>query len=79
MKQLNGITYDFEAVSFANQNNGIAVGGAGTILKTTNGGTNWTQRASGTSYDLLDVSFPDELNATAVGRWGVICDQQMVG
>ncbi len=47
--------------------NGTAVGENGTILRTTDGGTNWTQQISGTTDWLGSVSFIDSDNGTAVG------------
>ena len=59
-------------VSFINANTGTAVGCSGTILRTTNGGTNWTSQTSGTTNCLCDVSFTDANNGTAVGDDGTI-------
>ena len=55
----------FSLQIFANK--GTAVGDFGKILRTTNGGTNWTQQSSGTPYNLYDVCFLDANNGTAVG------------
>jgi len=41
-KQTSGITDNLREVYFINSNTGWTVGEGGTILKTTNGGTNWT-------------------------------------
>ena len=54
-------------VSFTDANTGTAVGGYGTILRTTNGGTTWTSQTSGTTNHLLGVSFTDANTGTAVG------------
>jgi hypothetical protein len=59
-------------VSFTDANTGTAVGGYGTILRTTNGGTTWTIQSSGTSNHLSGVSFTDVNNGTAVGTYGRI-------
>jgi hypothetical protein len=45
----------------------FAVGDAGTILRTTNGGTNWVSLVSGVSNILEDASFTDLNNGTVVG------------
>ncbi len=37
---------------------GYAVGDNGTILKTTDGGANWTAQTSGTTNNFFSVSFP---------------------
>ena len=47
---------------------GYAVGDNGTILKTTDGGTNWVIQSSDTTYWLQSVHFPvDAQNGFAVG------------
>src|SRR2546423_957597 len=51
---------------------GWAVGFGGTILHTSNGGSNWTTQASGTGERLQDVDFTDPLNGWAVGNFGTI-------
>jgi hypothetical protein len=50
----------------------LAVGQAGTILKTTDGGVTRTPQSSGTANDLLGVSFSDAHTDTAVGGGGII-------
>jgi len=50
----------------------IAVGGFGTILRTTDGGASWTLQSSGTTNTLLGVSFTDADTGTAVGAGGTI-------
>ena len=60
------------SVDFINSNTGWAVGGYGTILKTTNGGTNWTSQTSGTSNTLCSVNFVDQNTGWAVGESGTI-------
>ena len=50
----------------------VAVGFAGTILKTTNGGTTWTPQTSGVTSDLRSVAFRDANNGIAVGIGGRI-------
>ena len=46
--------------------------GAGTILRTTDGGATWVSQASGTTNLLRGVSFTDEHTGTVVGDWGTI-------
>src|SRR4029077_7308097 len=51
-------------------NNGTAVGEAGTIIRTTDGGSHWTIQTSGfegTGTNLAGVSFTDANIGTAVG------------
>ena len=60
-------------IEFTDINNGFAVGAGGTILRTTDSGTNWINQSSGTSLHLNDVCFPDENNGWIVGfgnDWG---------
>ncbi|MFC2093521.1 YCF48-related protein [Bacteroidota bacterium] len=64
--------FTLESVIFINQNTGWAVGWRGTIFRTINGGTNWTQQSSGSSRYLKGVSFTDANNGTAVGDTGTI-------
>ena len=63
-------------VSFADVNNGIAVGAdgviGGIIRKTTNGGANWVQQTSVPSYALYSVDMLDINNAYACGFLGLM-------
>ena len=59
-------------ISFTDANTGTAVGGNGTILRTTNGGAAWILQSSGTIELLNGVSFTDANNGTAVGYRGTI-------
>ncbi|MBK6537175.1 MAG: T9SS type A sorting domain-containing protein [Ignavibacteria bacterium] len=43
--QNSGITTKLNSVKFINSNTGICVGNYGVILRTTNGGVNWTQKS----------------------------------
>ena len=51
---------------------GYVVGWNGTILVTTDGGTNWTSEVSGTSHCLNSVFFTDALTGYDVGDSGII-------
>ncbi len=52
---------------------GIAVGSAGTILRTTDAGITWSNQASGTSVSLYTISFDDSTNIMTVsGQGGII-------
>jgi photosystem II stability/assembly factor-like uncharacterized protein len=66
-QQNSGTTKNLYAVHFTDENNGIAVGDSGTILRTTNGGTAWVIQASGTILPLNDIFFTDVNNGWAVG------------
>jgi len=56
-------------INFINQNTGFAVGSKQTILKTTNGGTNWTTSYQGVfnEMQLLRVKFSDSTTVYASG------------
>jgi len=51
---------------------GFVVGGAGTILKTTDAGMTWSPLTSGTTNALNDVYFFDATQGVAVGEQGLI-------
>jgi photosystem II stability/assembly factor-like uncharacterized protein len=54
---VNGQT--LRSVYFTDKNTGWVVGDNGTILRTTNGGTDWTHQACGTVCNLYSVQFID--------------------
>lgn len=57
--QLNGNTsYNLYCTYFFNVNTGFVTGQAGLILKTTNGGTNWSTVTSGTTSNVEMITFP---------------------
>lgn len=60
------------SVAFVDANTGWAVGVAGTILKTTDGGTTWTRQTSGVLNWLQAVTFADANTGWAVGSGGTI-------
>ncbi len=49
-----GTTSTIESVRLTDQNNGVAVGDAGAILRTSDGGQTWTNRSVVTQENLLD-------------------------
>ncbi|MGK2934026.1 MAG: WD40/YVTN/BNR-like repeat-containing protein [Gemmatimonadaceae bacterium] len=52
---------------------GVAVGGLGVVIKTTDGGRSWTQLEHGLTWDVLwSVALLDASTAVAVGQQGVI-------
>ena len=61
-----------EAVSYADADHGWAVGGAGTIIATTDGGATWKGQVSHTRAELKDVTFTDAAHGWAVGYSGTI-------
>ncbi|MBI3194141.1 MAG: T9SS type A sorting domain-containing protein, partial [Ignavibacteriae bacterium] len=68
----SGVTTNLKSVSFININTGWVVGDSGTILKTTNGGTNWTQQASPTTVNLNGISMSSATSGWVVGDNGTI-------
>ncbi|MBI5538889.1 MAG: T9SS type A sorting domain-containing protein [Bacteroidia bacterium] len=71
--QNSGTIQNLYAVQFVDINNGWAVGNAGTILHTTNGGTTWSPQVSGVTVNLKSVFFV----STTVG-WVVGIDQTIL-
>src|SRR5260370_30863984 len=59
-------------VAVPNANTVVAVGAAGTILKSIDGGANWMLQSSGTTNYLYGVSCTDASNCTAGGGSGTI-------
>jgi photosystem II stability/assembly factor-like uncharacterized protein len=57
-------------VHVLDENTTIAVGGAGTIIKTTDGGISWVSQNSGTNADLYSVYFVDLNTGWTVGSGG---------
>jgi hypothetical protein len=72
MSQSSGTSNHLYGVSFTDANTGTAVGGSGTILRTTNGGSSWISQSSGTTNSLMSVSFTDANTGTVVGGYGMI-------
>lgn len=62
---------DLNAVSMADQDHAVAVGEAGQVWATANGGASWTSLDAGTSEDLYDVEFTDGNHGIIVGRAGL--------
>jgi photosystem II stability/assembly factor-like uncharacterized protein len=70
--QNSGTTKTLYCVTFTEKNTGFAVGDSGTILKTTDGGTNWGTQESGTIERLISVHFPSIDTGWVVGHNGTI-------
>ncbi|MBI5219364.1 MAG: gliding motility-associated C-terminal domain-containing protein [Bacteroidia bacterium] len=70
--QSSGTTNYLRSVYFTAPDTGYVVGNSGTILKTTNAGTDWTTQSSGTTNQLFSVYFPDANTGYAVGNGGTI-------
>lgn len=60
------------ATDFVDAQTGWAVGEAGTIVHTTDGGDTWTVQKSGTPRNFSDVHFLDAVTGWAVGRSGTV-------
>jgi photosystem II stability/assembly factor-like uncharacterized protein len=63
---------DYRGVDFVTESTIWAVGDHGTIIKSTNGGTNWENIYLNLSLELLSLSFIDEDQGTIVGENGAI-------
>ena len=61
-----------KGVAFVDATHGWAVGDAGTILATSDGGGTWTAQYAGTTADLYGVCFHDASDGWAVGTGGTI-------
>jgi photosystem II stability/assembly factor-like uncharacterized protein len=70
--QTSGTSAALSAVYFSSPTNGWAVGTGGTILTTTDGGTNWSAQTSGVSTALSDIHFVDGLTGYATGLSGLV-------
>jgi len=63
---------DIWDIYFYDINNGIIIGDAGSILRTTNGGKNWLFIESHTEYNLKKLSILNDNEIVVVGENGVI-------
>ncbi|RPI18890.1 MAG: T9SS C-terminal target domain-containing protein [Ignavibacteriae bacterium] len=70
--QSSSTTNNLNALYFSNTTTGTVVGYAGTIKRTTNGGTNWYSQSSGTPNHLFGVYFINANTGWASGDVGVI-------
>jgi photosystem II stability/assembly factor-like uncharacterized protein len=70
--QTSGVDLGLFSVDFINPITGWAVGSAGTIVATTNKGTDWASQTSGTTNQLRGVSFVNENVGWACGLSGTI-------
>ncbi len=76
IKQNSGTSHSSNAylndVYFVNSNTGWAVGNYGMVLKTTDGGNNWTNLSFVTIDNLYSIFFLDANNGWAGGKWGTL-------
>ena len=70
--QNSGTTQTINSAFFTDTNTGWVIGADGTILKTTDGGTNWNHQTSGITNRLNAVYFVDDTTGWAVGAGGII-------
>ena len=71
--QSSGTTNNLNGVYFQpNGRDGIAVGDAGTIVRTTDAGVTWAAQPSNTAFNLNDVWFTTKGTGFAVGHGGTI-------
>ncbi len=68
----SGTTQNLNSVDFFDENNGLAVGSNGLILRTIDGGDTWESVASGIFNNLNDICFIDEATIVAVGDGATI-------
>ena len=65
--QTSGTSDDLQAVVFSGPDRGWAVGDRGTLLATSDGGTNWTPQTSGREDTLFGIDFTHDSHGCAVG------------
>ena len=65
-----GYSNDLYASNFLDTATGFAVGSNGLILKTTNGGNNWSSISSGTTNELRSIYFANNTIGYIAGRYG---------
>lgn len=70
--QTSGTSNNLTSVHFANANTGLAVGQLGTVLKTTNGGSNWISQSSGVTNHFFGVFFINANTGWITGDVGII-------
>ncbi|MFQ6615154.1 MAG: carboxypeptidase regulatory-like domain-containing protein [Fidelibacterota bacterium] len=71
--QESGTTSGLSSVYFVDDMTGWAAGAGGTILHTTNGGTDWVAQSSGAGTTIdLSITFVDASTGYAVGSGGII-------
>ncbi len=71
-KPTTGVGTRFTSASFVGNNLGWAVGTAGRVFATTDGGHTWFAQRSNVDVDLLDVKFSDASTGWAVGSQGTL-------
>lgn len=64
--------WSISSIHFVNANTGWAVGDAGLILHTQDGGQRWQPQYAGVTQDLFDVQFIDANTGWAIGKQNII-------
>ncbi len=73
MLQQSGVTSPLEDIEFIDRNTGWACGNSGVVLKTTNGGTNWTTQITNVpNKHILGIHPVNDNVVYAVGYYGTI-------
>jgi hypothetical protein len=67
VQQVSGVTQRLNSIYCLNESTAWVCGGAGVILKTINGGTNWVQQSSSYTYNISDIYFIDSQTGWACG------------
>ncbi len=68
----SGTSVSLNGIGLVTADYALAVGDAGTLLRTTDGGANWESITSGTSQNLNGISIINNSTAVAVGAGGTI-------
>ncbi|MBK7630782.1 MAG: hypothetical protein IPJ23_08770 [Ignavibacteriales bacterium] len=67
IQQVSGTVQNLTSIFFIDSNKGFIIGNAGTLLKTTDGGTTWNSQSIGTTVNLKTISFLDSVNGYIFG------------
>jgi len=62
----------FNDIYFINENIGFAVGNAGRMQRTEDGGTTWEEILPGTTFNLFGIGFTDERNGILISQNGLL-------
>jgi photosystem II stability/assembly factor-like uncharacterized protein len=69
---LQGHLPEYESICFIDSSTAWAAGNYGKIVKTTDGGTHWTDQVNNTNLNFYSIAFIDSENGWAVGDSGTI-------
>ncbi|MCB9068054.1 MAG: T9SS type A sorting domain-containing protein [Calditrichae bacterium] len=76
---VGGSSFSLNSVCFITTLKGWIVGDNGSILSTTDGGSNWETQVSGTERDLQDIVFISDTTGWAIGNNGTILSTKSGG